>query len=82
MVVVMVVLSGHPNPKISLCLYGWYSMVVKISFWRRHTLTIGGFAFNHKILGDTKSQRASKSHYWVNNCFLSYAFCASKMASD
>ena len=49
MVMVMGVLSAHPKPKISLCLYGWYSMVGKISFRRRHTLTVGDVAFNHKV---------------------------------
>ena len=69
MVMVMVIgfLKRHQKAKISLCLYGWYSVVVKISFRCCHTLTVGDSAFNHRlcqdILGDTTSQRASKSHH-------------------
>ena len=45
---------------------------MKISLRRRHTLTVGDGASLHKIdyvgrRGDSKYQRASKSHYWFKS---------------
>ena len=44
---------------------------MKISLRRRHALTIADGAFSHKtmlqFLGDFKSRRASKSHFWFKS---------------
>ena len=46
------------------------SSFVKISLWRRHTITVGDGAFSYKIDYVThfeSTSKASKSHHWFCN---------------